>query len=141
MRFLLKLITLTTLLITNCCAYRPILNPDQKYQEMGQEAANQDVEQCLEESEEYLKQYKAEKIRKAAAREALAGAVIGAATGAIFGQNLKSAGVGTLIGLGAGAILGGASSAAEGKIKPDHIKQNYVNQCLGNKGYSVLGWQ
>lgn len=137
----LKLIALLTLLIVNNCAYRPILEPNEKYQEAGEEAAKKDIDGCMAEADAYLKQYKADKIKKDAARTAAVGTAVGAVTGAIFGKGWKSAGVGALVGMGAGALLGAGSAATEGYVNPDQLKQRYVNHCLGNKGYSVLGWQ
>jgi hypothetical protein len=141
MKNYLKLIILITLLTVNSCAYRPILEPNDKYQMVGEEASKHDVDACMNEGDAYLKQYKAEKIRKDAARSAAVGTAVGAVTGAIFGKGLKSAGVGALVGLGAGAFLGASGAATEGYVKPDVLKQRYVNHCLNNKGYSVLGWQ
>jgi outer membrane lipoprotein SlyB len=49
------------------------------------------------------------------------------------GKNVaKSAGVGAAIGAGGGA--------AAGALSPDEIKHRYVNQCLADQGYRVLGW-
>jgi uncharacterized membrane protein len=117
------------------------LEPNLKYKEVGEEMAKEDIDSCMNEAEAYLKQYKADKIKKAAARQAVVGSAVGAVTGAIFGRGLKSAGVGALVGLGAGALLGAGAAATEGKVTPDEMKQRYVNHCLNNKGYSVLGWQ
>ena len=142
MKNLVKLIILLTLLISTGCTYKPILAPNAKYNEAGKEVADADIDSCMTEADVYLEQYKADKIKKTAARNAAVGTAIGGITGAIFGKHsLKGAGVGALIGAGAGAVLGAADAATQGKINPDVMKERYVNSCLSQKGYSVLGWQ
>jgi ADP-ribosylglycohydrolase len=39
-----------------------------------------------------------------------------------------------------GSAIGGAGGAAAGALSPDEIKRRYVNTCLNEKGYQVLGW-
>lgn len=39
--------------------------------------------------------------------------------------------------VGREAAKGGGAAEA---ISPDQFKKNYVNQCLAEKGYHVLGW-
>ena len=41
---------------------------------------------------------------------------------------------------GFGAAVGGAGGAVSGSLSPDELKHRYVNQCLADKGYHVLGW-
>jgi hypothetical protein len=135
------LISLFALLALVSCSYRPILDPNQRYRDVGKEQADVDINVCLADADEYLKQYKMAKIAKETGRKAAIGAGIGAVTNAISKGNLQSTLAGGLIGAGVGAIVGAAFSAGEDKITPDQIKQRYVNNCLASKGYNVLGWQ
>ena len=123
------------------CSYRPVLAPNTKFTSVGNEKANQDVDLCIADADEYLRQYKMQKIAKESARKAAIGAGVGAISGVLSKGNLKSTLTGGLVGAGVGAIIGAAMSAGEDKITPDQMKQKYVNQCLANEGYSVLGWQ
>lgn len=41
---------------------------------------------------------------------------------------------------GLGAAVGGAGGAVSGSLTPDQLKHRYVNQCLADKGYNVIGW-
>ncbi len=123
------------------CSYKPILDQNEKYFQVGQEEAQKDIDKCTADGDEYLKQYKAQRAMKEAGRKAVIGAVVGAATGFIFGNNLKSLAIGTAVGAGIGAAAGGLGVAGEGKVTPDQIKQRYVSNCLVRKGYQVIGWQ
>lgn len=143
MKFFLKssVIFLTSLSLLSCASYDPIFNPNEKYLQAGKEQAAKDAKICKKEADDYLDQYKAKRAAKEAGRKAVIGGVVGAASGAIWGKNLKSAAIGTAIGAGVGAVVGGLSVAGEDKVKPDKIKQKYLTNCLGKKGYEILGWE
>ena len=124
-----------------CSSYRPILNDNEKYLSIGKKRANQDVDLCEKAADDYLKESKMRRMKKEAGRKAVVGGVVGAVTGAVLGHNLKSAAIGSAIGIGAGAVIGGLSVAGEDKVSPDKIKQHYISSCLGKKGYEVIGWE
>jgi hypothetical protein len=135
-------ILLTIFSLTACASYRPIFDQNEKYLAVGEERAQQDFAFCQKAADKYLDKYKAERAAKEAGRNAVVGGVVGAATGLIFGnKGLKSGLAGGLIGAGVGAAIGALSVAGEDKVKPDHIKQRYVSNCLAQNGYSVLGWR
>lgn len=138
MKFLTSLIIILTL---SACSYRPILDQNDQYLRVGKEQADLDVTQCRADSDEYLKEYKIEKLKKETARKAVIGTGVGAVVGALHGGRLRSAAGGGLIGLGVGAVVGAISVASEDKLKPDEVKQRYINNCLNRKGYSVIGWE
>ena len=120
------------LLILSSCASRPKLYPNHKVKSAGKEAAKKDIDKCLSEAEKYLESSKGKKIAKGAG----AGAAIGAAMGAVGGLFSGNVGKGLL----RGGSIGAAGGGAAGAISPDEIKRRYVNQCLAEKGYQVLGW-
>jgi len=64
------------------------------------------------------------------------GAVIGAVGGAIYGGAGRGAAAGAATGATAG-ILHGLLNAGS----PSPLYQSYVNTCLSDRGYRVLGWQ
>lgn len=79
-------------------------------------------------------------MQKEAGRGAASGAIMGGIFGALTGGGLRSAAVGA----GVGAAVewrGAAGVAAEDKISPDRIKQNYVIKCLNKQQYDVIGWK
>ncbi len=135
------LIHFLILLLGSCSSYRPIFDQNEKYLEVGEERAQKDFDICKKRADEYLDKYKAERAAKEAGRKAIIGGVVGAATGLIFGNTIKSTLIGTAIGAGVGAASGALSVAGEDKIKPDHIKQRYIANCLANAGYSIIGWR
>ena len=132
---------LTASSLLSCASYKPILDQNDKYFQAGEEEAQKDINQCSKDAEVYLEKFKADRIKKEAGRKAVIGGVVGAATGFLFRNKAKSLGVGALIGAGIGAGLGALGVVGEDKVKPDHIKQNYVSNCLARKGYQVIGWQ
>lgn len=121
-----------TLLFLTACASRPRLYPNDKYKEAGKTAAKADVDQCIAEAKVYLKSTKGKQVVKGAG----AGAAIGAAIGGVGG--LFSGDVGG--GLVRGGAIGAAAGGTAGAVSPDELKQRYVNQCLSEKGYQVIGW-
>jgi hypothetical protein len=47
-------------------------------------------------------------------------------------------------GAGAGAAGGAAGAFAHGMLRsrdPDPVEKAYVNRCLAERGYDVLGWR
>lgn len=141
-KFLKITIIFTTFLsLISCSSYKPILDQNEKYLAVGEKQAQQDIDSCKKDADDYLDKYKAERAMKEAGRKAVIGGVIGTVAGAIFGGGIKSALVGTAIGAGAGGAIGGLSVAGEDNVEPDVIKQRYITNCLGRKGYSIIGWR
>lgn len=128
----MKYFLLTFLIILYSCASKPKLYPNQKYKAVGEKIAHKDIDQCISEAEEYLKSSKGKQVAKGAG----AGAAIGGAIGAVGGLFTGNVGRGLL----RGGAMGAAGGGAAGAISPDQLKQRYVNQCLSEKGYQVIGW-
>lgn len=114
------------------CASRPQLYPNQKLKSVGKEVSQKDVDQCIADAEAYLNSSKGKQIAKGAG----AGAAIGAAMGTVAG--LFTGNVGS--GLVRGGAIGAAGGGTAGALSPDQVKRRYVNQCLADKGYQVIGW-
>lgn len=127
-----KLIVSFVLLSLVGCASGPQLYPNEKLKRVGKDQADRDIKECENMADNYLKSSKGKQVAKSAG----AGAVVGAAVGGAFG--LLTGNVGR--GLGQGAVIGGAGGAARGAVSPDQIKRNFVNRCLAEKGYEVIGW-
>ncbi|HLT22720.1 MAG TPA: hypothetical protein VKZ84_04725 [Bacteriovoracaceae bacterium] len=120
------------LLLLVGCASKPTLYPNAHYKSVGKKAAQTAIDQCMKESEEYLKNSKTKQVGKSAG----VGAAIGAAWGVVSGLFTGDYGRGIV----RGATVGGAVGATSGALSPDQIKQRYVNQCLADQGYQVIGW-
>ena len=123
------------------CAYKPILDQNEQYLRVGEDQAKIDADSCIKDGDEYLKKYKQERILKEAGRKAAIGTFIGGPAGLLLGNTTSSILRGLAIGAGVGAGVGALGTVGEGHVTPDQIKQNYVNNCLNRKGYSVIGWQ
>ena len=115
------------------CASRPQLYPNDKLKMMGKQAAKKDIDRCIADAEAYLESSKGKKIAKGAG----AGAAIGAAMGAVGGMFTGNMGRGLV----RGGAIGAAGGGVAGALSPDEIKKRFVNQCLAEKGYQVLGWE
>lgn len=129
----MKLITIIILtsLITSC-ASKPVLYPNQKLKSVGKEQANSDVDYCLEDADAFLETSKAKQIMGNAGKGSIIGAVAGGVTGALTGDFGGA--------LARGALVGGAVGGTAGAISPDQLKRRYVNLCLKERGYRVIGW-
>lgn len=126
MKFIVMLLVLVS------CASRPQLYPNQKLKMVGKEGAKKDIDRCIADGDEYLESSKGKQVAKGAG----AGAVIGGAMGAVSGMFSGNMGRGLL----RGGAIGAAGGGAAGALSPDQLKRRYVNQCLADKGYRVLGW-
>lgn len=126
----MKLVLLLILFVS--CASKPQLYPNEKYKNVGKKTASQDVDQCIADAENYLESNKGKQIAKGAG----AGAAIGAAIGVVGGLFTGNIG-GSLV---RGGAMGAAGGGVAGALTPDQIKQRYVNQCLADKQYQVIGW-
>ncbi|WP_395168500.1 cell envelope biogenesis protein OmpA [Piscirickettsia salmonis] len=121
------------------CASTPKLYPNAKYKRVGKAVVQQDINVCTQEADEYLQSSKAKQVLKGAGTGAAVGAAGGAAVGVVSGLisgNWSSILGSTAVGAGVGAAAGGTAAG----ISPDQLKRRYVNRCLVNKGYEVLGW-
>lgn len=132
MNLLRALISAVFLLSCLGCASSPQLYPNKKYQDVGKDQANQDIQDCQTRADNYVSSGKG----RAIASDAGAGAVVGSAAGAVLGLFSHNVAMGALEGGGAGA----AGGAAAGAMSPDQVKRNFVNQCLKDRGYQVIGW-
>ncbi|MCB0350918.1 MAG: hypothetical protein KDD38_07030, partial [Bdellovibrionales bacterium] len=121
-------ISFTIIFITGC-ASSPKLYPNETYKKNPQ-AAQAAIDMCMSDAETYLKSSKGKQITKGAGAGAIIGGAMGAVSGLFTGNVARGA--------AQGAAVGGAGGAAGGAISPDQLKRNYVNQCLGEKGYRVL---
>lgn len=124
--------TLMLLFLVAACASRPQLYPNAKLKEVGKAASKKDIDQCIADADEYLESSKGKQVAKSAGAGAAVGAAIGA-VGGMFTGNFGS-------GLVRGGAMGAAGGGAAGALSPDQVKRNYVNQCLAEKGYQVIGW-
>lgn len=120
-----------------CASQRPVLYPNEQLNKVGPSVAKQDVNECMKlAADAGLVTRPGRDVTRETAIGAATGAAVGAATGAVTGS------------AGRGAAIGGASGAAGGFMwglfngeKIDPTQKRYVEECLRDKGYNIVGWQ
>jgi uncharacterized membrane protein len=131
MKILYQVSAISALLALGSCASSPQIYPNEKLQKVGKEGAARDVKECTALADDYVSGK-----GKQVASGAGSGAAVGGATGAvagIFSHNLLG---GALFGSALGAAAGGASGA----VSPNQAKHNFIDHCLAERGYKVVGW-
>jgi outer membrane lipoprotein SlyB len=101
------------------CAHTqsPVLYPNAKLKEAGKDQANAEISACRSLADDYTSS--------------------GAATAKEIGKDTAVGGVGgAAVGATAGAVHGTAKS-----VGPSPIYKAFVDRCLRERGYEVIGWQ
>jgi uncharacterized protein YcfJ len=134
----LILITAAILGSSGCASnQQPVLYPNAHYQAAGRPGANQAIADCTRLAKEFgLPNHQRDEIPGKAA----AGAAIGAASAGAWGLVQGNAGGRAL----AGAAAGGAGGLVKGAFDsdtPDPTHKRFVEKCLSDRGYEVVGWR
>jgi hypothetical protein len=125
------------LLLFACSAKRPVLYPNYYLREVGDEAAQYDIDSCIHLANEYgASSSSSGKVAKNTAGGAAVGAAGGAATGAVLG----SAGRGAAAGAAGGAAIGLTRGLLRSR-EPEPVFRRFVEKCLREKGYEPIGWR
>ncbi len=120
-----------------CRSYEPVLYPNAKLEQVCQDEVDRDIAFCEANAKEYVENPSR---AKRATGDAAEGAVVGGATGAAAGAVLGSVGRGA----GAGAAAGAAGGLARGIFtsrEPSPVYRAFVERCLTDRGYDVIGWE
>ncbi len=121
---------------SGCSGPRPVLYPNRHLQQVGEDQASRDIEECQKLAEDYVASGGAATV----AGNTVVGAGVGGATGAVGGAIRGGAGIGAAVGAATGATLGlfrGLFQASE----PSPTHKAFVNRCLGERGYESIGWE
>ncbi|MBN8536367.1 MAG: cell envelope biogenesis protein OmpA [Deltaproteobacteria bacterium] len=137
----LYFVTIMGLFLSACSSFRPILDENKKYNQVGEARAEKDIDECLDKADSYLAKHKDDKMKKQMGRQAAQGAVLGGVLGAVSGNGIQGAAGGAAIGAGVGVAGAYIDEKTKDKIKPDALKQRYVQNCLQRKNYEVIGWK
>ena len=127
----------TALALLACAPKRPVLYPNEHLREVGTEAANRDVDECL--ALAAAGGYQAppgKEVARSTAGGAAGGAAVGAAVGAVLGNAGRGAAAGAAGGATRGVLRGGRAAR-----NPDPIQKRYVEECLAERGYKPIGWR
>jgi len=117
---------------------RPVLYPNAALQRAGETQAGRDIDDCMRRAESHgLKPTGNTKVVRRGTEGAAVGAAAGAAGAAVYGSDIgRAAGTGAAAGAAAGAVRGGFEAA-----DPNPTYRNFVQRCLRERGYEVIGWQ
>jgi outer membrane lipoprotein SlyB len=123
------------------CAHTqsPVLYPNAKLKEAGKDQANTEISACRSLADDYVSSgaATAKEIGKDTAVGGVGGAAVGAVGGAVSGGGAgRGAAIGAAVGATAGAVHGTAKS-----VGPSPIYKGFVDRCLRERGYEVIGWQ
>jgi uncharacterized protein YcfJ len=125
------------LLMAACAKKRPVLYPNLTYTSAGASVAMADIDECIQLAADHGHATDAGKnMATSTAKGAATGAVVGGAVGAVTGRPGRGAAAGAAGG-GAGGLMQGAWKSGD----PDEIERRFVEQCLRDKGYQVIGWK
>lgn len=128
--------------IVFCClacaaAKQPILAPNEHLQEMTSDSIQRDIDECMR----LAKEAGPEAVRgKQIAGQTAGGAAVGAAAGAVAGAISGGPGLGAAAGAAGGATAG----LLRGLFRTNELdagQRRYVEDCLRQKGYKLIGWQ
>jgi hypothetical protein len=126
------------LAMAGCATQRPVLYPNAKLQRAGDEAAQRDIDDCIRLAEQYgVTPGRGDRVARGAGGGAAVGGATGAVAGAIGGRNVvDSAARGAAVGATAGGVGGAVRSD-----RPSEPYRGFVERCLRERGYDVIGWQ
>lgn len=128
-------------LLAAACAgapQRPVLYPNAKLKQVGDAQVRRDVAECV--ALAHRSGAQPTDVGRAM-RPAAEGAAVGGATGAV-GSAIRGGNV--MEGATAGAAIGGTAGAVHGAFRasePSALHRNFVQRCLRERGYEVIGWR
>lgn len=127
------------LILAGCSSHKPILYPNDHYRQVGAEAAESDINECMAMAKEAGASPSQGKTAQAATGT-VAGGAIGSAVGAVGGAILGNPGRGAMVGAAGGGTAGLLRSLFR-RSPPSGAFTNFVNRCLHERGYDPMGWQ
>ena len=124
-----------SLLLLACASPTPIIYPNTHYENVGNEAAQNDIRECGELAESAGAEPSHGKAAATAKRTA-----VGGASGAVGGAIVGSPGIGAAIGAASSASASILSSVL-GSKPPSPTYMRFVDRCLRERGYEPMGWE
>ncbi|ULA58618.1 MAG: Gly-zipperOmpA domain-containing protein [Nitrospira sp.] len=128
-----------SLVLFGCAAPKPILYPNAHYQQVGADAAQADIQDCMALAKEAGASSSDGKTAQVATGT-VGGGAIGSAAGAVGGAILGHPGRGAMVGAASGATAGFLRGLFK-RSSPSAAFTNYVDRCLRDRGYDPTGWQ
>lgn len=119
---------------------KPVFYPNATLNRVGEAKAHDEAQACMARAQDAG--LSPEEQTNAVAHGAAKGAAVGGVAGAV-GALVRGRGVERVVERGAaGAAVGGSAGAVAGsfKEKPNHTYRHFVQRCLTDKGFDVIGW-
>ena len=126
------------LVVAGCGQQEPVLYPNGHLAYVGSEVAEEDIDACRQMAENAGADKGEDKAGQATGG-AVAGGAIGGAAGAAGGAVVGRVGTGAAVGAASGAAAGFMRGLFR-PAKPSQAYRNFVNRCLAERGYEVVGW-
>jgi len=134
---------LIALAVLSCATPRPVLYPNETLERVGREQAQRDIDECLARAKDDLggsASSGAEDTAKRTAANTATGAATGAAVGAAVGRSAARGAAGGAAGAAAHTVVRSIlHPRRHGRVDP--VYERYVNRCLHDRGYDVIGWR
>jgi hypothetical protein len=131
------IVSAVILLAAGCATtQKPTLYPNAHLKNVGDAVAQRDIGECIQLAENSGVSKSNNQVAKSGAQ----GAAVGGAAAAV-GTLIRGGSV--LQGAAAGAAVGGTAGAVSGAFRNDTspVYRNFVQRCLHDRGYDVIGWQ
>jgi outer membrane lipoprotein SlyB len=125
------------LLVAGCATtQKPVLYPNSHLNNVGDAAAQRDIDDCMRLADNAgVSKSNNQVLNRGAEGAAVGGAAAAVGTLIRGGSVVEGAAVGAAVGGTAGAVHG----AFQNNANPTY--RNYVQRCLRDRGYDVIGWQ
>jgi outer membrane lipoprotein SlyB len=115
----------------------PVLYPNAHLQTVGPAAAERDIAQCRElASASGVAEQRSGQVGSNAATGAAVGGASAGAWGLVRGNAAENALAGAAAGAAAGSVRGAIKNS-----ETSPVYKNFVQKCLRDRGYEVIGWQ
>lgn len=124
---------------SGCSASKPILYPNQHYQQVGADTAESDIKECRELAESSGASPTQGKTAQVGT-STVAGGAIGAAAGAVGGAVIGNPTHGAKVGAASGGTAGFLRGLFK-KSRPGAAYTHVVDRCLRDRGYEPMGWE
>jgi hypothetical protein len=119
---------------------RPVLYPNAAFNRVGETQAQNEVAAC--QARASAAGLRAEESSRVAQRAGEGAAVAGVASAVgawVFGRGTE----GVLRSGASGAVIGGAAGATQAAVRggrPSTVYRSFVQRCMSEKGFDVIGW-
>lgn len=125
----------------NSVSARPVLYPNAALNRVGEAQGRAEADACMARAQSagLAPQVKSHEIARRAGEGAATAGVASAVGALISGRGAD----GLLRAGAAGAAIGGSAGAVSGSFhddKPNPVYRNFVQRCLGERGFEVIGW-